>query len=83
MTECLNILEEKKETPSDAVLVQLVRKQLVTDKVIKELGHEGEKIDERGHCRAPLSFYLRGLYSELDGVRNWVPAECFHQSMSI
>ncbi|KAL4963000.1 transcription factor domain-containing protein [Aspergillus stella-maris] len=81
MTQCLDILDEEKETPSDAVLVQLVRTQLVTDKVIRELGHEGDRIDERDRCRAPLSFYMQGLYSELDGVRHWVPAESFHQKL--
>ncbi|KAL4923694.1 transcription factor domain-containing protein [Aspergillus undulatus] len=81
MQECLDVLNEKKEVPGDALLVRLVRAQLVVDKVVKDLGHEGDRINERGSGRAPVSFYIRGLHTQLDDVRNWLPPEILHKNV--
>ncbi|KAL3480787.1 hypothetical protein BJX99DRAFT_219646 [Aspergillus californicus] len=75
MMECLEILERAKETPNDSVLVQLVRTALVVDKVVKDLGYECDVIEDREQPRAPLSFYVKGLQSQIDEIRASTPPE--------
>ncbi|KAL4914510.1 hypothetical protein BDW62DRAFT_190250 [Aspergillus aurantiobrunneus] len=73
MKECLDVLEDARQVPSDAVLAQLVRAQLVVENVMKELGQDCEAVGDRDHRRAPLSFYLKGLQSQLDEGQSRTP----------
>ncbi|KAL2858574.1 hypothetical protein BJY01DRAFT_723 [Aspergillus pseudoustus] len=79
MTECLDVLAQTKATPDDAVLVQIVRAQRVVDKVIKGLGNVFDGVDEGYNTGGPLSFYLKGLQSEVDDIRAKMPPE-LHQN---
>ncbi|KAL5344109.1 hypothetical protein BJX70DRAFT_352582 [Aspergillus crustosus] len=73
MTECLEALAEAKEAPGDALLVQLVRTQLVLDKTITELGFDYDNIKDRDSCQPPLSFYIKGLQSQIDEIKKSTP----------
>ncbi|KAL5000007.1 hypothetical protein BDV10DRAFT_163766 [Aspergillus recurvatus] len=77
MKECMDILAEAKETPSDAVLVQMVRAQIVVDKVAKDLGGNEGAVDHRS---APVSLYLKGLQSQLDDIREQMPSDAFQKN---
>ncbi|KAL2816419.1 hypothetical protein BDW59DRAFT_10034 [Aspergillus cavernicola] len=79
MKECLDILAEAKQTPNDAVLVQLVRAQLVVHRLIKELELEYDAVDDREHAKAPFYSYIKALRSQIDNVRNLTPPE-LHQN---
>lgn len=79
MKECLDVLQEAKEAPGDAMLAQMVRAQLVVDKVIKELGHDFEVLGD-AERKAPLSVYVKGLQAQIDDVRNSTPPELFQNS---
>ncbi|KAL2817542.1 hypothetical protein BJX63DRAFT_101910 [Aspergillus granulosus] len=79
MTECLDVLAQAKATPDDAVLVQIVRAQRVVDKAIKGLGSGFDGTEDGHNTGAPVSFYLKGLQSEIDGIRAGMPPE-LHQN---
>ncbi|GFF37907.1 putative HC-toxin efflux carrier TOXA [Aspergillus udagawae] len=76
MKECLEVLTERKETPNDAVLVQLIRIQLVVDKLIRrswdESGTTGEGSDSP---RLPTSFFIRTMQQQLQSIRSRIPPE--------
>jgi hypothetical protein len=80
MTECLEFLAQKKATLDDAVLVQIVRAQRVVDKVIKGLGNGFDGVEDGYNTGAPLSFYLKGLQSEIDEIRAGMPTELLQNS---
>ncbi|KAL2869700.1 Zn(II)2Cys6 transcription factor domain-containing protein [Aspergillus lucknowensis] len=82
MTECLDILANARETPNDAVLVQLVRAQRVVDKITKGIGFEYDATVEKNLSGAPFSFYLKGLQSEIDDIRARMPQE-LHQNSAV
>ncbi|KAL4908563.1 hypothetical protein BDW74DRAFT_188498 [Aspergillus multicolor] len=79
MKECIDVLMEANETPNDIVLVQLVRTQLVVDKVFKDLGYYNDAVGD--HRNAPLALYLKGLQSELDDIRAHPPSEPFQKDI--
>ncbi|KAJ0414484.1 hypothetical protein BJY00DRAFT_24656 [Aspergillus carlsbadensis] len=81
MTECLEFLAQKKATPDDAVLVQIVRAQRVVDKVIKGLGNGFDGVEDGYNTGAPLSFYLKGLQSEIDDIRAGMPTELLQNTV--
>ncbi|KAF7155365.1 hypothetical protein CNMCM5623_007436 [Aspergillus felis] len=76
MKECLEVLTERKETPNDAVLVQLVRIQLVVDKVIRrswdESGITAECLD---NPRLPTSFFIQTMQQQLQSIKGRIPPE--------
>jgi hypothetical protein len=88
MEECLQTLTEKQECPTDEVLVQQVRLQLIVDKVAQPPWHDGE-IENAEPIRAPAAFYLKALQSQLQGEKSKLTPEsqlngklssanCFH-----
>ncbi|KAL3464601.1 hypothetical protein BJX64DRAFT_275790 [Aspergillus heterothallicus] len=81
MSECLDVLANTKATPDDAILVQIVRAQRVVDKVIRTFGNGSEGVDDRTNAGAPLSFYLKGLQSEVDDIRAQMPPELHQNSI--
>lgn len=74
MKECLEVLTERKETPNDAVLVQLVQIQLVVDKVIRRSWDESGLATEEGP-RLPTSFFIQTMQHQLRSIRSRIPPE--------
>ena len=62
------VLAEEKEQPSDALLTDLVRLQLIVERVGRAPWHEGQS-DATGSTRAPSSFYLKALQAQLQDFR--------------
>ncbi|KAL4880587.1 hypothetical protein BJY04DRAFT_191050 [Aspergillus karnatakaensis] len=75
MSECLDILAQANEVPGDALLVNLVRTQLVVDKIITDLGSDCDGIKDRDSAKAPISFYIKGLQAQIDNIRTSIPPE--------
>ncbi|KAL6718431.1 hypothetical protein ACLMJK_004521 [Lecanora helva] len=69
MNECLQILAVSKDQPSDDYLVQLVKLQLVAEKVSHAPWNESSD-DPNGDFKAPPHFYLRALQRQLLEVKN-------------
>lgn len=67
MDECLRILDELQECPSDAVLVQQIRMQLVIERV--------GALGVAEHPKMPMSFYLQSLRSQLREVGRVAPPQ--------
>ncbi|KAJ5949626.1 hypothetical protein N7454_001210, partial [Penicillium verhagenii] len=66
MEENLNILMESKECPEDEILVNLVRIQLVVDKVYQARRDGDDQLLSR--------FYIKSFQAQLDVVRKLIPA---------
>ncbi len=68
--ECLRLLEEKKEYPTDELLVYLTRVQLICNKgsstTINDLFCDAE-------IGVPADFYVKTLKSQLDNVEQSIP----------
>ena len=74
MDECLQTLAEKQECPTDEVLVQQVRLQLIVEKVTQAPRYDGE-IENTELIRAPPALYLKALQSQLQEVKRKLPSE--------
>jgi hypothetical protein len=72
LDECLHLLEEKKEYPTDVVLVYLTRVQLICNKgvtsTINDLFGDAE-------MRVPADFYVKSLKLQLGELERSVPPE--------
>lgn len=69
MDECLQVPDERQECLTDQILVQQVQLQLIVEKMILGIWNNGAmEIDE--HKKAPLSFYLQALHSQLREFKN-------------
>ena len=60
------MLEEENECLTDEILVRQVRLQLIVERV-----HSGTW---DGSSKAPFSFYLQALHSEVQGVKDKLPS---------
>jgi hypothetical protein len=74
MEGCLQTLAKKQECPTDEVLVQPVRLQLIVEKVAQAPWHDGE-IETAELIRAPPAFYLKALQSQLQEVKRKLSPE--------
>ena len=74
MDECITVLAEGKEYPSDEFLVQMVKLQLIVEKVGQAPWHDGLG-DANGSARAPWIFYLKALQSQLQDPQVKIPTE--------
>ncbi|GAD91479.1 glucose-methanol-choline (gmc) oxidoreductase [Paecilomyces variotii No. 5] len=80
MDESLQILAEKQEYPTDIVLVQLVKLQLITEKAAQ--GPWNQWFAENAHSHEPPpAFYLHALQSQVLEVVNKIPPELQHNEM--
>lgn len=72
LDECLRLLEEMREYPTDLLLVYLVRIQLIHNKVARAPWN-----DNLGDAaaRLPPEFYLKALQSQFDDLKRSVPPE--------
>lgn len=68
LDECLAVLAENKEHPTDLLLVHLVKLQLLAEKVSQAPWHEGHG-DAIGPTRAPPIFYLKALQAQLQDFK--------------
>ena len=69
MEECLRILEESKECPSDEILVQQVRLHLTIAQIERGTWYQGT-ITAPEHNQEPPVLYLQALHSQLQEVKN-------------
>ncbi|KAI4285158.1 MAG: hypothetical protein L6R35_004724 [Caloplaca aegaea] len=72
LDECLEVLNEKHESPIDDILVQQVRMQLIVEKVTRGPWNDGA-IKTAEHSNVPLCFYLNALQSQLQEVKSKIP----------
>ena len=82
MDECLQTLVERKEHPADAFLVQLVKLQLIVEKVAHAPWSESSG-DLGGPIKAPSHFYLRALQRQLEDFKQNIPSELLQNGTSI
>ena len=72
LDECIVVLGEKDEHPTDPLLIHLVKLQLVVEKAGQAPWHE-ERHDPSGSVRAPPIFYLKALQAQLQDFRTRIP----------
>ncbi|THC94930.1 hypothetical protein EYZ11_005569 [Aspergillus tanneri] len=72
MAECLEVLATSKETPNDAILVQLVSMRLIADKIEQGTGINSEPTPI---TRAPYAWHVTALESQLADLTNRIPSD--------
>lgn len=72
LDECLEVLNDKHESPVDDILVQQVRMQLIVEKITRGPWNDGV-ISTAEHSNVPLCFYLNALLSQLQEVKTKIP----------
>lgn len=70
--ECLRILEETKEQPTDVLLVYLVKLQLVSEKGAQAVIAENLAVTD-GMARVPPAYHYKDLESQVQQIRRNVP----------
>ncbi|KAH8896118.1 MFS general substrate transporter [Thozetella sp. PMI_491] len=73
MSECLQILEDKKEYQTDEILVLLVELQRVIEKARLSPWHRGNLSGNDLQPGPPPSFYIAALESDFNEVKRQVP----------
>lgn len=80
LEECLTVLEDTNEAPGDALLVGLVKLQLIAAKVARVWAQSGDgKTDEGTRMIGP---FVASLNMELAAVRHQAPAHLKTNRMS-
>lgn len=74
MDECNAVLAEIKERPSDAILIHLVKLQLIVENVCQAPRHDGHD-DATTSTRAPPEFYLLALRAQSQDFKANIPPE--------
>ena len=74
LEDCVAVLAETNELPSDAILIQMVKLQLIVEKVRRGPWHE-EHDDSTGFSRAPPIFYLKALQAQLQDFKARIPQQ--------
>ena len=74
MDECVTVLAENKALPSDAILIHLVKLQLIVENVGQAPRHEGYD-DTTASTRAPPEFYLMALRAQSQDLKIRIPLE--------
>lgn len=82
LEECLQVLTETMEYSSDALLVQLVRSQLIVERVGQAPWHDAN-LDATSSAKAPTQFYLKALLAQLQELKHRMPPQLLHNSMCI
>lgn len=72
--ECLRVLETQKEIPSDALLVQLVKLRLVSEK-IDDAPWKCAISESFKDTRPPEMFYLHSLETQLQDFKRNIPSQ--------
>lgn len=74
MDECLQILSTKQEAPTDKMLAQQIRLQLLAEKVA-QTASKNTVFEHSEAPKAHLPFYLRALRSQLVDIKRMVSPE--------
>lgn len=74
LDECVRLLSENSETPTDLLLVQFFRLQMISNKVTQNPGQESF-VEPGGPLKEPWAFYLKDLQAQLKGCKQNVPPE--------
>jgi hypothetical protein len=72
LAECLRVLEEEKDYPTDLLLVYLVRVQLICN---KGASSTWDDIFGDSAAQVPPNFYAKTLKSQLDDLERSIPPE--------
>lgn len=72
LEDCLTVLEETKEYPSDELLVYLVKAQLIRNKVAAVSWGDTFPMGETGN-RFPRDFYLQTFKTQFDHLKKAIP----------
>lgn len=72
LDECIAVLGENDEHPTDSLLIHLVKLQLVVEKAGQAPWHE-ERDDPNGSVRVPPIFYLKALQAQLQDFKTRIP----------
>ena len=72
LDECIAVLAEKEEYPTDTLLIQFVKLQLIVEKVSHGPWHE-EHDHDIGSSKTPPIFYLKALQAQLQELKATVP----------
>ena len=72
LDECIAVLGEADEHPTDLLLVHLVKLQLIVEKAGQAPWHE-ERDDPNGSVRVPPIFYLKALQAQLQDFKTRIP----------
>ena len=72
LDECVAVLGEKCEHPTDLLLIHLVKLQLVVEKAGQAPWHE-ERDDPNGSVRVPPIFYLKALQAQIQDFKTRIP----------
>jgi hypothetical protein len=81
MQDCLRHLDEEREVASDGTLVQLVRIQLLSEKITLLDGRYDADSESENIPKAPISGYIIALQAELDVLRKSMPRSLRNNSM--
>jgi hypothetical protein len=73
LENCLQMLAENKECPTDILLAILVRLQLITERIAQAPWNDGST--ESLTPRAPATFYLKALETQLQDCKQTIPPE--------
>ena len=74
MDECIAVLAENKEQPTDTLLIHLVKLQLIIERIGQAPWHE-ECGNTTGSVRAPPTFYLKALQAQLKDCKANIPPD--------
>lgn len=82
LDDCLHVLADEKEYPTDILLVQFVRLQLIVEKVGQAPWHDGLG-DNCYSARAPSQFYMKAVQAQLQDFKKSIPPELVQNGRSI
>ena len=82
LEDCIAVLAEKKEYPSDTLLIQMVKLQLIMEKVGQCPWHEAHE-EFTDFARAPAIFYLKALQVQLQDFKTEIPPEIQKNGMIV
>ncbi|KAH8657906.1 hypothetical protein BX600DRAFT_468355 [Xylariales sp. PMI_506] len=80
LRECLDFLTQAPESEADRTLAQITRIRLVADKIIQQ---NSSNTSTSGVLRAPSSFHLQAMRSQLDDLKATIPPEVTDNTVSL
>ena len=82
LEDCVRMLAENKEQPTDSLLEQFVRLQLIVERAAHAPWHDGPA-NALVSLRAPVVFHLKALQAQLQDFKRDVPQDLRHHGTSI
>lgn len=81
MKQCLDILADSEESPSDGVLVQFTRTRLLADQIFQ--GPWSEGLYGLNSAQTLAAFHFKALQSRLETIKAEIPIQLADNSMQI